>query len=66
MNTTERIDYMICDRIETMITQAKIMEQLDPELADYILIEALEFARTIDEMDDNDGIFWCKSLKNQL
>lgn len=63
MNTTpERIDLMIQDRIQAMVDQAMTMQTIDPELSDYILYEAMEFAKMIDAMDENDAIFWCEKL----
>jgi hypothetical protein len=39
------------------------MEEVDPELAEFILLEALHFAQTIDEMNDDDSIFWALPIR---
>lgn len=57
-----RIDKLICDRIETLVNHAKQLEASDPELADWLLLEAMEFAEEIDSMDETDSIFWCKPI----
>lgn len=58
-----RLDAIICDRIETLINHSKTMEEVDPELAEFILLEALHFAQTIDEMNDDDSIFWALPIR---
>lgn len=54
----KRLDWLICKRIEDLIAHSKKMEDIDPELAEFTQLEAAHFAMSIDNMDDNDSIFW--------
>jgi hypothetical protein len=56
-----RLDNLICDRIETLVDHAKRLEKSDPELAEWVLSEALDFASSLDDSAE-DAIFWCMPL----
>lgn len=61
-DTAYRLDNLICDRIETLVDHAKRLEKSDPELASWVLAEALTFAAELDDSAD-DAIFWCLPLR---
>lgn len=57
-------DQICCDRIETLIARAHEIYKTDPELADYILLEARHFAESVDEVIiRGSGILWCEQLR---